>query len=205
MLPNYGRSFAPAGKTPVIPLPATRFALAMIASLTNRGKLRFMIIRGACDTAIFLTFLRRLIRDAPCEVFLIPAFARIDTLKVHHARAVTRWVRKHRDRLELFYLLSAVLRLRAQPGGISQPDRDVARFARPGADRDAHLLFPAALGRKRAVMDGFPQDEPGYLAGIQGQAVVAAISAGRSDLFLARPAGAGSRLDDALARVELSS
>ena len=103
---NYGRSFAPAGATPVILRPATRFSLSMIASLTNRGKRRFMIYPGALDTAIFLTLLRRLIRDAPCKVFLIPAFARTDNLKVHHARAVTAWVHKHRDRLELRYLPS---------------------------------------------------------------------------------------------------
>ncbi len=81
--------------------PATRFSLSMIASLTNRGKRRFMIYPGALDTAIFLTFLRRLIRDAPCKVFLI-----VDNLKVHHARAVAAWVQKHRDRLELCYLPS---------------------------------------------------------------------------------------------------
>ena len=98
---NYGRSFAPQGETPVIPRPAKRFAFSMIASLTNRGKLRFMIYEGALDTAICLTFLRRLIRKAPRTVFLI-----VDNLKVHHAQAVTRWVREHRDRLELFYLPS---------------------------------------------------------------------------------------------------
>jgi transposase len=32
-------------------------------------------------------------------VFLI-----VDNRKAHRARAVTRWVREHRDRLELFYL-----------------------------------------------------------------------------------------------------
>jgi transposase len=98
---NYGRSFAPQGETPVILRPAKRFAFSMIASLTNRGKLRFMIYEGALNTAIFLTFLRRLIRDAPRKVFLI-----VDNLKVHRAQAVTRWVRQHRDRLELFYLPS---------------------------------------------------------------------------------------------------
>jgi transposase len=56
---------------------------------------------GARNTTIFLAFLRRLIRDAPRKVFLI-----VDTLKVHRAQAVTRWVHDHRDRLELFYLPS---------------------------------------------------------------------------------------------------
>jgi transposase len=96
---NYGRSFAPQGETPIIPRPATRFFLSMIASLTNRGKLRFMIHEGALNAAIFLVFLRRLIRDAPCKVFLI-----VDNLKPHRARVVKDWLKDHSDRIELFYL-----------------------------------------------------------------------------------------------------
>src|SRR3954466_14944334 len=58
---NYGRSFAPRGQTPVIRRPGRRFSQSMISSLTNRGKLRFMIYEGALNTTIFLNFLRRLI------------------------------------------------------------------------------------------------------------------------------------------------
>src|SRR3954470_6037062 len=44
---NYGRSFSPRGQTPVIRRPGKRFSQSMISSLTNRGKLRFMIYEGA--------------------------------------------------------------------------------------------------------------------------------------------------------------
>jgi transposase len=57
---NYGRSFAPKGQTPIIRRPARRFSQSMISSLTNQGKLRFMIYEGALNTAIFLNFLRPL-------------------------------------------------------------------------------------------------------------------------------------------------
>ena len=40
---NYGRSFAPRGQTPIIRRAGKRFSQSMISSLTNRGKLRFMI------------------------------------------------------------------------------------------------------------------------------------------------------------------
>src|SRR3982750_586297 len=43
---NYGRSFAPRGQTPVIRRPGRRFSQSMISSLTNQGKLRFMIYEG---------------------------------------------------------------------------------------------------------------------------------------------------------------
>src|SRR5690242_20639397 len=61
---NYGRSFAPRGHTPVIRRPGKRFSYSMISSLTNRGKLRFMIYEGALKAPIFLNFLQRLIREA---------------------------------------------------------------------------------------------------------------------------------------------
>ncbi len=96
---NYGRSFAPAGKTPVIPRPATRFTQSMISSVTNQGKLRFMIYDGALNAAIFLKFLRRLIKDTDRKLFVI-----VDNLRVHRARTVAAWVEENKDRIKLFYL-----------------------------------------------------------------------------------------------------
>jgi transposase len=96
---NYGRSFAPRGQTPIIRRPARRFSQSMIASLTNRGKLRFMIYEGALKAPIFVNFLRRLIREAVCKLFVI-----VDNLPVHRARRVTAWVQDHADQIELVYL-----------------------------------------------------------------------------------------------------
>ncbi len=96
---NYGRSFAPKGKTPVIARPARRFSQSMISSLTNQGKLRFMIYDGALKAAIFLRFLRRLVKDATRKVFLI-----VDNPRVHRAKLVAAWVQANTERIELFYL-----------------------------------------------------------------------------------------------------
>jgi hypothetical protein len=96
---NYGRSFAPKGRTPVIRRPARRFSQSMISSLTNWGKLRFMVYEGALNTTIFLNFLRRLVREAACKLFVI-----VDNLPVHRARRVTAWVQDHADQIELVYL-----------------------------------------------------------------------------------------------------
>ena len=98
---NYGRSFAPEGQTPVIPRPGRRFTFSMISSVTNLGTLRFMIYKGALNALTFLSFLRRLIKDAPRKVFLI-----VDNLPVHRAEAVTAWLEAHKDRIEVFYLPS---------------------------------------------------------------------------------------------------
>ena len=96
---NYGRSFAPRGATPVIPRPAARFAQSMISSLTNQGKLRFMVYDGALNATIFLRFLRRLVSGADRKLFVI-----VDNLRVHRAKLVAAWVRANADRIELFYL-----------------------------------------------------------------------------------------------------
>jgi transposase len=98
---NYGRSFAPRGRTPVIRRSAKRFSQSMISSLTNRGKLRFMIYEGALKAPIFLNFLRRLVREAACKLFVI-----VDNLTVHRAHRVTAWVQDHADQIELFHLPS---------------------------------------------------------------------------------------------------
>jgi transposase len=96
---NYGRSFAAKGQAPVIPRPAKRFSCSVISTLTNRGTLRFMIYDGALNAALFLTFLRRLVKDARRKIFLI-----VDNLRVHRAKLVRAWVRANRERIRLVYL-----------------------------------------------------------------------------------------------------
>jgi transposase len=96
---NYGRSFAPRGKTPVVRRLAARFSQSMISSLSNLGVLRFMVYDGALNTKIFLKFLRRLVQGATRKIFLI-----VDNLRVHHAKLVMAWVNAHKDKIELFFL-----------------------------------------------------------------------------------------------------
>src|SRR5689334_6769979 len=94
-----GRSYAPKGKTPVIARTAKRITQSMIAAVSNRGLMRFMLYEGALNVDRFLTFLRRLVKDAGRKVFLI-----VDNLKVHHATSVKAWAASHSHEIELFYL-----------------------------------------------------------------------------------------------------
>ena len=94
-----GRSYAPRGQTPVIARTAKRITKSMISAVSNRGLMRFMLYDGALDVERFITFLRRLIKDAEQKVFLV-----VDNLKVHHAGRVKAWVESHRHEIELFYL-----------------------------------------------------------------------------------------------------
>ena len=96
---TYGRSFAPQGKTPVVRRPGRRSTTSMISSVTNRGRLRFMVYEGALNADLFLAFLKRLIKGAERKIFLI-----VDHLRVHHAKPVQTWVAAHGDRIELVFL-----------------------------------------------------------------------------------------------------
>lgn len=95
-----GRSFAPAGKTPMaMTVGGTRQKLSMIATVTNQGKTRWMIIDDSFDADKLVEFLAALIKDAGRKVFLI-----LDNLRVHHSKIVKAWASERKDQIELFYL-----------------------------------------------------------------------------------------------------
>ena len=98
---QHGRCYAPKGQTPVIRLTARRFSVNMISTVTNQGKVRWMIYRDTLSSQVFIRFLERLIKDAGRKVLLI-----VDNLRVHHSRPVKEWLLQHKDQIELFYLPS---------------------------------------------------------------------------------------------------
>ena len=94
-----GRGYAPIGKTPVITLVAKRESINLISTVTNQGKVRFMIYDGGMNVSIMIRFMSQLIKDAKRKVFLI-----LDNLRVHHAKLVKAWLGDHKDQIEVFYL-----------------------------------------------------------------------------------------------------
>jgi transposase len=98
---HYGRSYSPIGVTPVAYVQAKKFSTSMLSTITNQGKVRFMIYKGGMNTDIFQRFLERLVKDAKRKVFLV-----IDNLRVHHAKALKEWLETNNDKIELFFLPS---------------------------------------------------------------------------------------------------
>ena len=98
---NHGRSYAPKGKTPVKKKMGKRLSLNMISSITNQGKVEFMIYSDSMDADKFITFIRQLIKSSSKKVYLI-----VDNLRVHHAKIVKAWLEEHKDEVEVFYLPS---------------------------------------------------------------------------------------------------
>lgn len=96
-----GRGYAPKGKTPIMRLNANRKSISMISSITNRGKLRFIVYRDAMNADLFIKFMGRLIKDTGRKVFLI-----VDNLRTHHSKLVKEWLNAHKDEIEVFYLPS---------------------------------------------------------------------------------------------------
>jgi transposase len=94
-----GRSWAPRGRTPVVVRTAERVTRSLIAAVSNRGLMRFMLYERALNADRFIDFLRRLTKDAGRKVILI-----VDNLKVHKAGKVQAWVESHRHEIELVYL-----------------------------------------------------------------------------------------------------
>jgi hypothetical protein len=78
-----GRSYAPNGPTPVLTQTGQKFSTSMIAAVSNRGLMRFKLYMGALNVAIFMDFLKRIIKDAKQKVFLM-----IDNLRIHHTKAI---------------------------------------------------------------------------------------------------------------------
>lgn len=96
---QHGLSYAPKGKTPVICLSARRTTTNMISTVTNQGKVRFMVYQETMTAKLLIKFMNKLIKDADRKVFLI-----LDNLRVHHARKVRAWLEEQKGKIEVFYL-----------------------------------------------------------------------------------------------------
>lgn len=131
------RGFSLKGKAPVIDLNAKKSSINMISSITNQGKVRFMLYRETMTSTVLLKFLARLIKDVDRKVFLI-----LDNHRVHHSKVVSRWLQKHRDRIEVFFLppyspeynpdeyLNGDLKQRVRSGLVSRSAADLAKKTR---------------------------------------------------------------------------
>lgn len=98
---QHGRSYAPRGKTPAVLVPAKREHVSLISTITNQGKVRFMVYENAMNAQTLIKFLKRLTKDARRKVFLI-----LDNLRVHHSKVVKEWLASHKDEIEVFFLPS---------------------------------------------------------------------------------------------------
>jgi transposase len=90
------RGYAPRNEPPEQAVPGQRCRVNMISTITNEGKVRFMLYDGKMTGALFVRFLTRLVAGATRKILLI-----VDRLQVHASEEVQVWLYAHRDRLEI--------------------------------------------------------------------------------------------------------
>lgn len=94
-----GTSYGRRGQTPVIAGTGQRFRCNLMSTITNRGELSFMVFKENFTSAVFIKFLRRLLRLRQRKVLLI-----VDRHPTHRSAKVKRWLAQHGDEVELFFL-----------------------------------------------------------------------------------------------------
>jgi len=131
------RGFAPKGQTPIVRINATRSRVNMISSISNQGKVRFMLYRETMTAKVLIKFLTRLIKDANRKVFLV-----LDNLRVHHSKVVQAWLEEHKNQIELFFLpsyspelnpdeyLNGDLKQRIRSGLLARTEKELTRKTR---------------------------------------------------------------------------
>jgi len=97
---QHGRSYAPKGRTPVKKSMAKRFSINMISTVTNQGKVEFMIYSGNMNADRLIEFMKQLIKGKR-KLYLI-----LDNLRVHHSKIVKKWLEENKSRIHVFHLPS---------------------------------------------------------------------------------------------------
>lgn len=94
-----GRSYAPAGETPVIKKTGQRFSLNMISAISNQGHLQFMILDGRFNGEVFKTFLQQMIKYSRRKIYFVT-----DGHPAHKTKMLNEWLEQNKDRIEVFFL-----------------------------------------------------------------------------------------------------
>lgn len=80
---------------------ANRAKLSVISTVTNKGQMRWKVFSGALNAKVLIGFMKRLVHGREKRIFLV-----LDNLRVHHSKAVKKWLKEHEDKIQIFYLPS---------------------------------------------------------------------------------------------------
>ena len=98
---NVGRTYGLKGKTPIVKRTGNRFSCNMISTITNLGKLSFMVFYENFTEDVFLKFLKKSIRQADRKMFLI-----VDNHRAHKSKKVIKWLTENVEHIKLYSLPS---------------------------------------------------------------------------------------------------
>ncbi|MFM0140785.1 transposase [Caballeronia grimmiae] len=150
-----GKSFAPMGQTPVVRATGQRFGCNMISAITNRGELSFMVFEGKFKNAVFIEFIRRMLRQATRKIHLI-----VDGHPVHRSVAVRQFVAENTERLRLIRLpgyrpelnpdelLNQDVKTNAMGKSRPTSKADLVKSVRPASTAEATSRYPQSVSGK---------------------------------------------------------
>ena len=96
-----GTTWSPKGQTPVIKVTGARFSTNMVAAISTRGHLRFMVNQGTVTADVLCDFLKRLMHNAQQPIFLI-----WDGHPTHKSKKVRECIESFEGKLEMYFLPS---------------------------------------------------------------------------------------------------
>ncbi len=96
---QYGSTWAPKGKTPIIKTSGKREKVNVISAINNKGKLRFMLYDTSFNGTVFIQFLKRLMHNQKMQISLI-----VDGHKSHFTKQVKQFVESTKGKLKLYQL-----------------------------------------------------------------------------------------------------
>lgn len=96
-----GTTWALKGQTPIVESTGARFGLNMMAAITPRGQMQFMIVKGTVRADQICKFLNRLMHGHENKVFVI-----WDGHPTHKSKKVKECIASFDGRLEIFLLPS---------------------------------------------------------------------------------------------------
>jgi transposase len=96
-----GTTWSPKGQTPVIKVTGARFSTNMIAAISTRGNLKFMVNQGTVTADVLCDFLKRLMHNAQQPIFLI-----WDGHPTHKSKKVRECIESFEGKLEMYFLPS---------------------------------------------------------------------------------------------------
>ncbi len=79
-----------------------RFGSSVMSAVSKRGSARWIVYRGALDSALLIRFLEWLVRSMKGrKVYLI-----LDNLRGHHSKPVKGWLEEHQEVIDVHHLPS---------------------------------------------------------------------------------------------------
>jgi transposase len=94
-----GTNWALVGWAPIVKTTVRRYGLNLISAVSERGDFRFMVQAGNVTTAVFVEFLRRLLRGAAQPIMLV-----VDSHPIHKVKIVKTFVDQQQGWLPLVFM-----------------------------------------------------------------------------------------------------